>query len=72
MAEARGRYLGMKLEMLTVDEAARRFPLLDKRHFVGAMFDPVEGHVDPYGVTHAYAKSAQIAGAEVVRPHACS
>jgi dimethylglycine dehydrogenase len=67
MAEARGRYLGMELEMLTVDEAARRFPLLDKRHFVGAMFDPVEGHVDPYGVTHAYAKSAQIAGAEVVR-----
>ena len=67
MAEARGRYLGMELEMLSVDEAARRFPLLDKRHFVGAMFDPVEGHVDPYGVTHAYAKSAQIAGAEIVR-----
>jgi dimethylglycine dehydrogenase len=67
MAQARGRYLGMELEMLTVDEAAKRFPLLDKRHFVGAMFDPVEGHVDPYGVTHAYAKSAQIAGAEVVR-----
>jgi dimethylglycine dehydrogenase len=67
MAQARGRYLGMELEMLTVEEAAQRFPLLDKRHFVGAMFDPVEGHVDPYGVTHAYAKSAQIAGAEVVR-----
>ena len=67
MAEARGRYLGMELEMLSVDEAARRFPLLDRRHFVGAMFDPVEGHVDPYGVTHAYAKSAQIAGAEIVR-----
>ncbi|MGH8200044.1 MAG: GcvT family protein [Steroidobacteraceae bacterium] len=67
MAQARGRYLGMELEMLTVEEAARRFPLLDKKHFVGAIFDPVEGHVDPYGVTHAYAKSAQIAGAEVVR-----
>ncbi|MGH8290313.1 MAG: GcvT family protein [Steroidobacteraceae bacterium] len=67
MAQARGRYLGMQLEMLTVEEAARRFPLLDTRHFVGAMFDPIEGHVDPYGVTHAYAKSAQIAGAEVVR-----
>jgi dimethylglycine dehydrogenase len=67
MAQARGRYLGMELQMLTVEEAARRFPLLDKRHFVGAMFDPVEGHVDPYGVTHAYAKSAQIAGAEVIR-----
>ena len=67
MAQARGRYLGMELELLSVDEAAERFPLLDKRHFVGALYDPVEGHVDPYGVTHAYAKSAQIAGAEIVR-----
>jgi len=31
------------------------------------MYDPIEGHVDPYGVTHAYAKAAQIGGAEVVR-----
>ena len=43
------------------------YPLLDEQHFLGAMYDPIEGHVDPYGVTHAYAKSAQIAGAEVVR-----
>jgi dimethylglycine dehydrogenase len=67
MAKARGRYLGMELEMISVDEAARLFPLLEKKHFKGAMFDPIEGHVDPYGVTHAYAKSAQIAGAEIVR-----
>jgi dimethylglycine dehydrogenase len=67
MAKARGRYLGMDLEMISVDEAAKLFPLLEKKHFKGAMFDPIEGHVDPYGVTHAYAKSAQIAGAEIVR-----
>ena len=67
MAKARGRYLGMELELLSVAEAKKLFPLMEERHFVGAMFDPIEGHVDPYGVTHAYAKSAQIAGAEVVR-----
>ena len=67
MAQARGRYLGMELEIISVDEAARLFPLMDKRHFTGAMYDPIEGHVDPYGVTHAYAKSAQIGGAEIVR-----
>jgi dimethylglycine dehydrogenase len=67
MAKARGRYLGMDLEIISVDEAAKLFPLLDKKHFAGAMFDPIEGHVDPYGVTHAYAKSAQIGGAEIVR-----
>src|ERR1700737_4679637 len=67
MAKARGRYLGMQLEMISVDEAAKLFPLMDKKHFQGAMYDPIEGHVDPYGVTHAYAKSAQIGGAEIVR-----
>jgi dimethylglycine dehydrogenase len=67
MAKARGRYLKMELEIISPDEAAKIFPLLDKKHFVGAMYDPIEGHVDPYGVTHAYAKSAQIGGAEIVR-----
>jgi dimethylglycine dehydrogenase len=67
MAKARGRYLGMELELITVDEAAKLFPLMDKRHFVGGLFDPIEGHVDPWGVTQAYAKAAQSAGAEVVR-----
>ncbi len=67
MAKARGRYLGMELEIISVDEAAKLFPLMDKKHFAGAMYDPIEGHVDPYGVTHAYAKSAQIGGADIVR-----
>ena len=67
MAKARGRYLGMELELISVAEAKRLFPLLEAKHFKGALFDPIEGHVDPYGVTHAYAKSAQIGGAEIVR-----
>ena len=67
MAKARGRYLGMDLEIISVDEAAKLFPLMEKKHFKGAMYDPIEGHVDPYGVTHAYAKSAQIGGADIVR-----
>src|ERR1019366_9734650 len=67
MARARGRYLGMQLELLSVAEAKRIFPLLEETHFVGAIYDPIEGHVDPYGVTHAYARSAQLAGAEINR-----
>ena len=67
MAKARGRYLGMDLEIISVEEAHKLFPLMDPQHFVGALYDPIEGHVDPYGVTHAYAKAAQIGGAEIVR-----
>ncbi len=67
MAKARGRYLGMELELISVDEAQRLFPMMDKRHFLGALYDPIEGHVDPWGVTNAYIKSAQIGGASVER-----
>ncbi len=65
MAVARGRYLGMQLEMISAREAQDLFPLLDPQYFVGALYDYVEGHVDPTGVTRAYVKCAQMAGAEV-------
>jgi len=67
VACARARYLGLDMEMLTIDEAAKLFPLLDKKHFVGALYNPLEGHVDPAGVTQAYAKAARDRGAEVYR-----
>lgn len=67
MTQARGRYLGMELELITPSEAQTLFPLLDPRCFVGGLYDPVEGHVDPSGVTHAYAVCARLAGAEIHR-----
>jgi dimethylglycine dehydrogenase len=67
MAHARGRYLGMETELLTTAEAKAMLPFMDERCFVGALFDPMEGHVDPSGVTHAYVGAAQLAGATVVQ-----
>ena len=67
MAQARGRYLGMDLDLISPAEARKMYPLLEEKHFLGAIYDPIEGHVDPYGVTHAYAKAAQLGGAEIVR-----
>ncbi len=66
MAKARGRYLGMDLDIISASEAKDLLPLIDDKHFVGALWDPIEGHLDPSGTTHAYAKSAQIGGAEFV------
>lgn len=63
MVEARGRYLGMELDFVSMSEAKRLMPLMDERHFVGALYDPIEGHIDPWGVTNAYVKSAQLKGA---------
>ena len=65
MTHARGRCLGMDTELITPLEAKAMFPLMDEKHFVGALWDPVEGHLDPSGTTHAYAKAAQILGAEI-------
>ncbi|HEY8636569.1 MAG TPA: FAD-dependent oxidoreductase [Candidatus Limnocylindrales bacterium] len=65
MAVARGRYLGMELELISAKEAHELFPLMDPQYFVGALWDPIEGHLDPTGVTRAYVKCAQMAGAEV-------
>ncbi len=67
MAVARGRYLGMDLELISTAEAKKIFPLLEEEYFLGALYDPVEGHVDPSGVTHAYVECAKQAGAEVHR-----
>ncbi|HAZ17541.1 MAG TPA: glycine cleavage system protein T, partial [Acidimicrobiaceae bacterium] len=67
MVHARGRYLGMETELISVAEAAQKVPFLVEEHFVGALWDPVGGHVDPSGVTHAYATAARMSGAEVYR-----
>jgi len=65
MAQARGRYLGMHMEMISMKEAKELNPLLEEKYFVGALYDEDEGSVDPYGVTHAYAICARNRGAEV-------
>lgn len=66
LARAKARYLGMQdMEIISMDEAEALFPLMDKSQFIGAMYNADEGHLDPSGTTHAYAKAAQIQGAEI-------
>jgi dimethylglycine dehydrogenase len=66
LVHAKGRCLGMETEIITPSEAKAMFPLMDETQFVGALWDPVEGHLDPSGTTHAYAKAAQKLGATIV------
>jgi dimethylglycine dehydrogenase len=65
MAHARAKYLGLETEMMSMKEAKALNPLLEEKYFVGAMLDAADGNLDPEGTTHAYAKSARIAGAEI-------
>ena len=62
---AKGRYQGIETEVITPEEAHADMPLIDPGQFVGALRTVVDGHLDPSGVTHAYAKSARKLGATV-------
>ncbi|RWM29017.1 FAD-dependent oxidoreductase [Mesorhizobium sp.] len=64
---SKGRYLGIDLEVISAKEAAELMPLIDPKQFVGAVRNKEDGHLDPSGVTHAYAKAARKLGAEVER-----
>ena len=61
----KGKYMGIDAHIISPQEAQELMPLLDPRQFVGALYDEMEGHLDPYGTTQAYAKSARKNGAEI-------
>ncbi|MEM7173560.1 MAG: FAD-dependent oxidoreductase [Pseudomonadota bacterium] len=61
---SKARYMGLDQEFISVEEAARRHPLIDPSHYVAALWDPLDGDIDPSGVTYAYAKSAKVHGAK--------
>ena len=61
---AKGRYQDIQSDVITPEEARELMPLLDPSQFTGALRTYVDGHLDPSGVTWAYAKSAKVLGAE--------
>ncbi len=67
LAQSKNRLLGLDTHFISIDEAEKLLPIMDKRHFLGALYDANEGHVDPSGVTNAYAKAARLGGAEIYR-----
>lgn len=60
---SKARYMGLDQEFISLDEVATMHPLIDPKHYLGALYDPLDGDVDPSGVTYAYAKSAKHYGA---------
>ena len=64
---AKGRYLDIDAEIISAREAHELVPLLDPDCFAGALRTRVDGHLDPSGVTQAYARSARKLGAEIHR-----
>lgn len=59
---SKARYMGLDQEFISAEEVARRHPLIDPQHYIAALWDPLDGDIDPSGVVHAYAKSARVHG----------
>ncbi|MEL7151563.1 MAG: FAD-dependent oxidoreductase [Pseudomonadota bacterium] len=63
---AKHRYMGLDTAILSPAEIADMAELVNTDGIIGALYDPLDGHLDPSGTTHAYAKAARLGGAEIV------
>lgn len=62
---AKHRYMGLETEIIGPEEIARLAPVTNTDGIIGALYDPLDGHLDPSGTTHAYARAARLGGATI-------
>ena len=62
---AKHRYMGLETEIVSPEEIAKIAPITNLEGIVGGLYDPLDGHLDPSGTTHAYARAAKMGGATI-------
>lgn len=62
-----GRYIGYPIELVGPERMAELNPYYDFTDAIAAIWTEGEGHVDPSGVTMAFANGARAAGADISR-----
>jgi dimethylglycine dehydrogenase len=62
---AKHRFMGLETEIVGPEEIARIAPITNLDGIIGALYDPLDGHLDPSGTTHAYARAARMGGATI-------
>jgi len=63
---AKHRHMGLETELVGPEEIARLSPVTNIEGVIGALYDPLDGHLDPSGTTQAYAAAARKGGAEII------
>ena len=63
---AKHRYMGLDTEIVGPRQIRELSPITDTDGVLGALYDPLDGHLDPSGTTQAYARGAREQGAEIV------
>ena len=59
---SKARYMGLDQEFISLEEVKKKNPLIDPSRYLLALWDPIDGEVDPSGVTYAFAKAAKVHG----------
>ena len=62
---AKHRFMGLETEIVGPEEIAKIAPVTNLDGIIGGLYDPLDGHLDPSGTTHAYARAAKIGGAAI-------
>ncbi|MCR9125216.1 MAG: FAD-dependent oxidoreductase [Rhodobacteraceae bacterium] len=62
---AKHRFMGLETEIVGPDEIRKLAPITNTDGIIGALWDPLDGHLDPSGTTHAYARAARMGGATI-------
>ena len=62
---AKHRFMGLETEIIGPEEIRQIAPITNTDGIIGALYDPLDGHLDPSGTTHAYAKAARMGGATI-------
>jgi dimethylglycine dehydrogenase len=62
---AKHRYMGLETQIVGPEQIRELSPITNTEGLLGALYDPLDGHLDPSGTTQAYAKAARQQGAEI-------
>ncbi|WP_375690847.1 FAD-dependent oxidoreductase [Pseudooceanicola sp. LIPI14-2-Ac024] len=62
---AKHRHMGLDTRIVTPEEIREIAPVTNIDGIIGGLYDPLDGHLDPSGTTHAYAKAARMQGATI-------
>lgn len=62
-----GRFAGLDFHILTPQELKDIYPFAKVDDLIGAIYEPLDGHVDPSQATQAMARAARRRGAEIYR-----
>ena len=65
---SKARYMGLDQEFISLKEVAELHPLIDPKRYIAALWDPLDGDVDPSGGNLCLRQGSEEAGCQLSYP----